>query len=96
MYSKRRTRTAKQIAILGKVWEREITGKRTSIYAIAKDLGYTPNGSFSGSVWDCVDKGWLDARPVSCGARFAWQLTLTPVGGMLLQRPNYLLVEGMT
>lgn len=80
MYSKKRGAREKHIAIIGKVWHRELTGRRTSIYAIAKDLGYTPNGSFSNSVWECVDKGLLDARPVSCGNRFAWQLTLTASG----------------
>lgn len=59
------------------VFTRENFGKTTSIYAIAKYLGYTPNGSFCADVWHCVDRGLLDARPVSRGNRFSWQLTVT-------------------
>lgn len=67
----------KRAAIVWSVFTRENYGHPTSIYAIAKYMGYTPNGSFCKSVWDCVDDGLLDARPVSKGNRFSWQLTVT-------------------
>jgi len=70
----------KATLICREVAHRETYGKRTSIYAIAKGMGFTPNGSFSNSVWECVDAGLIDARPVSHGARFSWQLTLTKKG----------------
>ena len=67
----------KQAAIIRAVFKREDCGHTTSIYAIATYMGYTPNGSFCKSVWECVDAGLLDARPVSHGNRFSWQLTVT-------------------
>jgi len=60
---------------------RETFNKTTSMYALAKALGYTNNGSFTNSVWSCVDQGLIDARPAgTCGGRFAWQLILTKAG----------------
>ena len=90
MYCKRRKAGEKQLAILDNVDYRESTGKRTSIYSVARSIGYTPNGSFSNSVWECVDRGWLDARPVSTrGGRYSWQLTLTPAGWQKLINNGY-------
>jgi hypothetical protein len=81
MYRKRLTAGGKRLAILECVDNREGTGKQTSIYSVAKQLGYTPNGSFSNSVWSCVDRGLLDARPAGTrGGRFSWQLTVTGAG----------------
>jgi hypothetical protein len=81
MYRKRLTAGGKQLAILDCVDNRERYGKQTSIYSVAKQLGYTPNGSFGNSVWSCVDRGYLDARPAGTrGGRFSWQLTVTSKG----------------
>ena len=80
MTRKYRRHGEKALQIIEAVAMREDYGKSRSIYAIAKHLGYTPNGSFCESIWACVDLGWLDARPVSRGNRFAWQLTTTTSG----------------
>lgn len=87
MYTKRKSKQGKTIAILDAVHRAEAYGKRSSIYAIAKAAGYTPNGSFSQSVWDCVDSGLLDARPAgTAGGRYAWQLSLTSAGWVHLKK----------
>ena len=80
----------KSLKILDTIDTREGLGKSTSIYAIAKAMRYVPNGSFSDSIWRCVEKGWIDARPAGTrGGRFSWQLSVTTSGWLVLLNNGY-------